>query len=90
MFNLKNSYIFNNPDILYKYKLQELNNIISKLEMLNPMNTLKRGYAIIKLKDKVLSDINDVKKDDIIDIEIKSGKIEAKVMKVGEDVGTRN
>lgn len=90
MFNLKNSYIFNNPDILYKYKLQELNNIISKLEMLNPMNTLKRGYAIIKLKDKVLSDINDVKKDDIIDIEIKSGKIEAKVMKVGEDDGTRN
>lgn len=90
MFNLKNSYIFNNPDILYKYKLQELNNIISKLEMLNPMNTLKRGYAIIKLKDKVLSDINDVKKDDIIDIEIKNGKIEAKVMKVGEDDGTRN
>lgn len=90
MFNLKNSYIFNNSDILYKYKLQELNTIISKLEMLNPMNTLKRGYAIIKLKDKVLSDINNVKKDDIIDIEIKSGKIEAKVMKVGEDNGTRS
>lgn len=90
MFNLKNSYIFNNPDILYKYKLQELNTIISKLEMLNPMNTLKRGYAIIKLKDKVLSDINNVKKDDIIDIEIKSGKIEAKVMKVGEDDGKRS
>lgn len=90
MFNLKNSYIFNNPDILYKYKLQELNNIISKLEMLNPMNTLKRGYAIVKLKNKVLSDINNVKKDDIIDIEIKSGKIEAKVMKVGEDNGKRS
>ena len=84
MFNLENSYIFNNPSVLYKYKEQQLNNIISKLEVLNPMNTIKRGYAIIKSEDKVITDINNIKKDDILNIEIKNGNIEAKVTKIGE------
>ena len=82
--SLKNSYVFNNPDILYKFKSQNLNNLINKLEVLNPLNTIKRGYAIVKFENKVLSDINLVKKDDSINIELKNGKIEAKVMEVGQ------
>ena len=82
--SLKNSYVFNNPDILYKFKSQNLNNLINKLEVLNPLNTIKRGYAIVKFENKVLSDINLVKKDDSINIELKNGKIEAIVMEVGQ------
>ena len=82
--SLKNSYVFNNSDILYKFKSQNLNNLINKLEVLNPLNTIKRGYAIVKFENKVLSDINLVKKDDSINIELKNGKIEAKVMEVGQ------
>lgn len=48
LFKYQNSYIFNNPEIIYKFKKQNLDNLISKLEVLNPMNTLKRGYAIVK------------------------------------------
>lgn len=83
LFTLNNSYIFNNPDILYKYKQQQLNNIISKLEVLNPMNTLKRGYAIVKTDNKVITNIKEVKENDIVNINLKDGYIDAKVMKVG-------
>ena len=49
--------------MLYKYSSQRLDHIISKLEVLNPLNTLNRGYAIVKKKeDKVLSSIKDVKR----------------------------
>ena len=84
LFNLENSYVFNNPDILYKFKEQNLDKLIAKLEILNPMNTLKRGYAIVRSNDKVLTDIKKVKVDDKIRIEIKTGVIDAKVIKVGE------
>lgn len=84
LFNLENSYVFNNPDVLYKYKEQNLDKLISKLEVLNPMNTIKRGYAIVRSEDRVLTDIKKIKKDDKISIEIKSGMIEARVIKVGE------
>ena len=76
------SYVLTNPEILYKYKSQNLEHIINKLDVLNPMNTLKRGYAIVKKNNKVLSDITKIKKDDIINIDVKSGSINAKVVEV--------
>lgn len=76
------SYVLTNPEILYKYKSQNLEHIINKLDVLNPMNTLKRGYAIVKKDNKVLSDITKIKKDDIINIDVKSGSINAKVVEV--------
>lgn len=48
----QNNYILNNPDILYKYREQKLIHIISQLEVLNPLNTLNRGYAIVKIKKR--------------------------------------
>lgn len=85
MFKLENSFVLNNPSILYKYKEQNLMSIISKLEVLNPLNTLKRGYAIIKKDEKVINNIKDISKDDKLTIQIKNGNIEAKVMKVSEE-----
>ena len=64
------SYILNNPSMLYKFKKQNLDNLINKLEVLNPMNTLKRGYAIIKKDNTVVSDINNINVDDTINIKL--------------------
>ena len=77
-----NSYVLTNPDIMYKFKQQNLEHIINKLDVLNPMNTLKRGYSIVKRDDKVVSDINGVGIDDMININIKNGMINAKVVEV--------
>ena len=50
--------------------------------MLNPINTLKRGYAIVKKDDKVVSDIKKISQDDVINIEVKDGIINTKVLEV--------
>ena len=84
LYTYSNSYILNNPEMLYKYSAQRLEHIISKLEVLNPLNTLNRGYAIIKREDKVLSSIKNINKDDIIKISLKDGELSSKVIKVGE------
>ena len=85
IFKLENSFVLNNPGILYKYKEQNLMNIISKLEVLNPLNTLKRGYAIIRKDNVVVNDIKGISINDEISIQIKNGNIVTKVMKVSEE-----
>lgn len=81
---LKESYVLSNPDILYKFKEQNLIGLIEKLEVLNPLNTLKRGYTIVRSNDKVVSDIKKIKKDDELEVEFKNGKVITKVVKVGD------
>ncbi len=82
LYKTVNSYVLTNPEILYKFKNQNLEHLINKLDVLNPMNTLKRGYAIVRKDDKVISDSNNIKKDDLININIKNGIINAKVVEV--------
>ena len=87
LFKYQNSYVFNNPEIIYKFKKQNLDNIIGKLEVLNPMNTLKRGYAIVKENNHVISTIAKVKQKQEININLKDGEIIAKVLEVREENG---
>ena len=82
LYKTMSSYILTNPEILYKFKRQNLTHLISKLEVLNPMNTLKRGYAIVKKDNKVISDIQKLKKDDIINVDVKNGHLNAQVLEV--------
>ena len=70
--------------MLYKYSGQKLNHIISKLEVLNQLNTLNRGYAIVKKDNKVLSSIKNINEGENITISLKDGNIESKIIKVGE------
>jgi len=82
LYKTMGSYVLTNPDIMYKFKMQNLEHIINKLEVLNPMNTLKRGYSIVKKGDKVISNIENVCVDDMINVSIKNGIINAKVVEV--------
>ena len=84
LYKVASSYVLTNPDIMYKFKMQNLDHIINKLDVLNPMNTLKRGYSILKKDDKVISDINNVKVDDLINVNIKNGVINARVLEVND------
>ena len=84
LFTYSNSYILNNPNMLYKYSDQKLSHIISKLDVLNPLNTLNRGYSMVKKDDKVISSIKNIKEEDIITISLKDGNVSSKIIKVGE------
>lgn len=79
---IENSIIFKNPSILYENKLKKTNHLIEKLEILNPLNALKRGYSVTKKDDICISSVNDLKKEDDINIMLKDGKINAKVTEV--------
>ena len=79
---IENSIIFKEPSILYDNKLKKTNHLIEKLEILNPLNALKRGYSVTKKDGKCISSIKDIKINDLIDINIKDGNIKAKVMEV--------
>ena len=85
LFTCSNNYILNNPNMLYKYSDQKLSHIISKLEVLNPLNTLNRGYALVKKDNKVISSIKNINNNDIITISLKDGEISSKIIKVGEE-----
>ena len=69
-------------DILFvKYKnTLELN--INKLELLNPLNVLKKGYSISSIDNKPIKSTKDVKKDDNISIKVIDGEINTIVKEV--------
>lgn len=60
-------------------------NILNKLEALNPILTIKRGYTITSINDKSFNSINYVKKDDIIKTKVMDGYIKSKVIEIGEE-----
>ena len=77
---LKNSYILKNPYQLLDKKSNKYLQIISKLETLSPLLTLKRGYTMTKVNNKVITSSKDIKKKDIIEVEFTDGTINAEVL----------
>lgn len=82
--SIKSSYIFDNPNKIYEKKNNEFNHLVEKLEVLNPLNTLKRGYSVIKSNGTVTSSISNLKENDILNIDVQDGIIDAKVISVKE------
>lgn len=79
---LKTNYILNNPDILYKNHVIKLNNLIEKLEIINPLGVLKRGYTLTYKNDELVKKVDDVKVNDVIDIKFSNGNIKAVVNEI--------
>ena len=60
-------------------------NILSKLEVLNPIATLKRGYSVTRIDDKIINKIEDVCEGNKIITEVSNGKIESVIENVYKD-----
>ncbi len=80
LFELENSLVLKNPHLILKNKKDEFVRNLDKLDVLNPLLTLKRGYTIAKVNDKVVSSVNDVSKDDELEIEFDDGSIKTRVI----------
>ena len=61
----------------YNYKI-----LVNKLELLNPLNILGKGYSLVTLNDEVVSDSKMVKKGDNIKIRLSKGNIKAEVKEI--------
>lgn len=77
---IKNSYILKNPYQLLDKKANKYLQIVSKLETLSPLLTLKRGYTMTKLDNKVITSIKNIKKGDKLEVEFSDGKINTEVL----------
>lgn len=53
--------------------------LVAKLDAYSPLKTLYRGYSIIEKEGKIVKKKEDLKKDDIIDIQLVDGKKVAKI-----------
>lgn len=80
LLKIKNSYILRNPYQLLDKKSNKYLQLISKLETLSPLLTLKRGYTMTKLDKKIINSCKKIKKDAIITVEFSDGSIDAKVI----------
>lgn len=80
LIELTNSYILKNPSQIINKKKNTYMNLLSKLETLSPLLTLKRGYTITKKDNKVIKSKKQVKKGDNLTIDFEDGSIETEVI----------
>ena len=75
-------HIINNQIIT---KINNFELIKDKLKLLNPKSQLNRGYALAINQDgKVIYDINDIGVDDVFQLKLATGELQAKVIKKGK------
>lgn len=75
--NLKDSRILIKPEEMFIKYNNSLELTINKLELLNPLSVLSKGYSVTKVNDKVVKSKNDVKVKDKINIKLIDGEIES-------------
>ena len=75
--NIKTRPLFSNPLVILDKTKQKYTLLLSKLDALSPLKTLERGYGIIKLNNKAVTSIKNLNKDDLINIELKDGSVNA-------------
>ena len=79
---LKENYIINNPDSFLTTYNNTYELLLNKLNLLNPLNVLSKGYSVVYKDGKSIKDVKNIKKDDEISIRLHKGKINAKVESV--------
>ena len=82
---IKNNHIIRNPEFLFKDKKILFKNLIEKLEIINPISILNRGYSITYINDNVLDKIDKVNINDNINVKVSNGIISAKVTNIEKD-----
>ena len=56
-----------------------------KLELINPLGVLKRGYSLTYIDNKVINNIKDIKQGDNLLIKLHTGEINTTVIDVKEN-----
>ena len=70
----------NNSNRIFQNTANKIELLATKLESLNPVSTLKRGYSVVTNNDKTVTSVKDVKNGDTLAISVTDGKIISKVI----------
>ena len=65
---------------IFENKKQEISLLASRLESLNPVSILKRGYSVVTKDDKTVTSVKDVKDGDTLAIDVTDGRIISRVI----------
>lgn len=79
------NHILVNPEELFIKNKNSLELFINKLELLNPLSVLSKGYSLSTVNGKVIKSVKDVKIDDEVNIKLIDGEISAIVKGEKED-----
>ncbi len=67
-----------------KRRLDESNNnfltLIEKLELLNPLSIMSKGYSIVKKDDALITSVSQILEHDKVDVTLKDGTLEVEVL----------
>ena len=75
MDHIKQNYLLLHPEELYKEEKLKLGTLMDKLELVNPMNVLKRGYTLTYLEDHTIGNAEDLSVGDQVKIKFHDGTI---------------
>ena len=70
----------NNSNRIFQNTANKIELLATKLESLNPVSILKRGYSVVTNNDKTVTSVMDVKNGDTLAINVTDGKIISKVI----------
>ncbi len=56
--------------------------LAGKLDVLSPLNVISRGYALVEKDDKPVTNVKDLKKDDVVSIKLSDGQVKANIIGV--------
>lgn len=79
MFKQKNEQCKTTINQYFEKMKNEYLSLLTKLEVLNPILTLKRGYSITKVNDSIIASITQIKKNDRITVDFIDGYIKTTV-----------
>lgn len=66
--------------------ITKLNTIIEKLELINPLNVMKRGFSLTYKDNKLIKSVKKIKKDDILNIKFNDGNILVNVKEINNEI----
>ena len=69
---------------IFNSKVNILKQLMTKIETLSPMQTLKRGYSVSCSNDQVITSVTQVDVDSTLDIMFSDGALRAKVIEISQ------
>lgn len=75
-----NQLVYRYNDI-YAQKSHRFDTLRVRLEGLNPLSIMDRGFVVVQKDDRVMTSIDDLEIDDTITLRMKDGRVAARVMK---------
>ena len=80
--NLTSVRVLKKPTDLFLPSKNTLELIVNKLELLNPLSVLKKGYSVVKHENKIIKSIKEVKINDELKIKLLDGELKTNVKEV--------